>query len=132
MKDISLSFEVSVALKQTDIHWVEEQLLRIREEIFLEVLKKVIKEIEEEALKGARQCKKCGSPLVRNGQEPRKIRTLIGEVELKRVRLCCKRCGEDLYPLDRAIGLSPRERMTLGVRERALWAAVEVSYSEDR
>lgn len=88
-------------------------MLKIREELFLEVLKKVIKEIEEEALQGARQCKKCGSPLVRNGQEPRKIRTLIGEVELERVRLCCKRWGEELYPLDKAMGLSPRERVTL-------------------
>lgn len=28
MKEISLSFEVRMALKQTDVHWVEEELLK--------------------------------------------------------------------------------------------------------
>ena len=32
-----------------------------------------------------------------------------------------------VYPLDEALGLEPRERMTLGVRERSLWAVVEAS-----
>jgi hypothetical protein len=30
-KEIKLSFEVSIVLKQTDVHWVEEELLRMRE-----------------------------------------------------------------------------------------------------
>jgi len=37
MKEIRLSFELKIALKQTDVHWVEEELLRLREEVFLEV-----------------------------------------------------------------------------------------------
>jgi hypothetical protein len=28
MKEIRLSFEISVALKRTDVHWVEEELLK--------------------------------------------------------------------------------------------------------
>jgi hypothetical protein len=32
--------------------------------------------------------------------------------------------------LDEAIGLGSGEQMTLGVKERALWAAVEVSYEK--
>ncbi len=32
-----------------------------------------------------------------------------------------------IYPLDEALGLGPRERLTLGVQERSLWAIVEVS-----
>jgi hypothetical protein len=89
-------------------------------------------EIEQEALKGVKRCESCGSLLVKNGQQKKKIKTLLGEVEVNRVRLRCQRCQEDSYPLDKAIGLGEGERATLGVRERALWAAVEVSYSEDR
>jgi hypothetical protein len=44
-----------MALKQTGVLWVEEELLRLREEIFLEVLRRVMEEIEEEALKGMRE-----------------------------------------------------------------------------
>lgn len=32
-----------------------------------------------------------------------------------------------VYPLDEALGLEPRERLTRGVRERSLWAVGEVS-----
>src|SRR5574341_866286 len=77
MKEIKLSFEVSIVLERTDVHWVEEELLRIREETFLVVFKRVMREIVEEA-----------------------------------------------------IGLGCGEQMSLGVRERALWAAVEVSYEK--
>lgn len=130
MKEIRLSFELRIALKRTDVHWVEEELLRLREVVFLDVLRKVMKEIEEEVLRGARCCEKCGSVLVRNGQEPKKIKTLVGVVEVKRVRLRCQRCQQDIYPLDGVMGLGSGERMRLGVRERALWAAVGVSYEK--
>jgi hypothetical protein len=36
MKEIKPSFKISIALNQTDIQWIEEELLRIREEIFKE------------------------------------------------------------------------------------------------
>ena len=130
MKEIKLSFEVSIVLKETDVHWVEEELLRIREEVFLEVLKRVMMEIEEDVLKGARFCEKCRLVLVKNGREGRKIKTLVGAVEVNRVHLRCRGCEEDIYPLDEAIGLGSGEQMTLGVKERALWAAVEVSYEK--
>lgn len=130
MKEIKLSFEVSIVLERTDVHWVEEELLRIREEVFLGVFKRVMREIEEEALRGVRVCKKCGLVLVRSGREVKKIKTLIGVVEVNRVRLRCQGCQEDRYPLDEAIGIGCGEQMSLGVRERALWAAVEVSYEK--
>jgi len=128
MKEIKISFEVRIALKQTDVHWVEEELLRAREETFLEILERVMREIEEEALRGRRECERCGLALVRNGRERKRIKTLVGAVDLDRVRLRCQGCEQDIYPLDEAIGLEGGEGMTLGVRERALWAAVEVSY----
>ncbi len=87
-------------------------------------------EIEEEELKKIQQCNRCGSVLVSNGREPKKIKTLLGTVGIRRGRLRCQRCEEDIYPLDKALGLEDGERMTIGVRERSLWAAVEVSYDK--
>ena len=130
MKEMKISFEVSIVLERTDVHWVEEELLRVREEVFLEVFKRVMREIEEGALRRERVCKKCGLLLVRNGRELKRIKTLIGTVEVNRVRLRCQGCQEDIYPLDEAIGLGSGEQMSLGVRGRALWAAAEVSYEK--
>jgi hypothetical protein len=130
MKEIELSFTIRILPRQTDVHWIEEELLRLREEVFLGVLEKVMLEIEREVLKGERQCERCGAVLVRNGREARRIKTLVGEVKVNRVRLRCQGCGVENYPLDQAMGLGSGERMTLGVRERLLWAAVEVSYEK--
>ncbi len=130
MKEIRVSFDVSITLRQRDVHWVEEELLRIREEVFLGVLKRVLEEIEGEVLRDSRECEGCGLEMVRNGQALRRIKTLLGVVELDRVRLRCPRCGQEIYPLDEAIGLESGESVTLGVRERSLWAAVEVSYEK--
>jgi len=130
MKEIKLSFKLSIVLNQTDIHWVEEELLKMRQELFLEVLEKVISEIEREALKGQSKCDICRSALVKNGSEKRKIKTLVGEITINRARLRCKRCELDIYPFDNAIGLVPSKHDTLGVRERSLWAATEISYEK--
>ncbi len=124
MKEIRVSFEVNIALRQRDVHWVEEELLRVREEIFLRVLRRVMEEIEGEVLRGTRECEGCGIEMVRNGREPRRLKTLLGVLELERVRLRCPGCGQEVYPLDEAIGLESGESVTLGVRERSLWAAV--------
>jgi len=104
----------------------------VREEVFLWVFKRVMKEIEEEGIRRAKFCERCGLVLVKNDQEAKKIKTLIGTMAVHRVRLRCQRCQEDIYPLDRAIGLGAGEQMTLGVRERSLWVAVEVSYEKAR
>ncbi len=57
MKEIRLSFEITIPLRQTDVHWVEEELLRVREEVYLGgVLAKVMEEIEAEALSWMQQC----------------------------------------------------------------------------
>jgi len=130
MKEINLSFNVSIVLNQTDIHFIEEELLKTREDIFLKVLEKTLLQIETEAIKKAGKCKKCGYPLVKNGTDRRKIKTLLGEIEISRSRMYCKKCRASTYPFDDAIGLSSFRHETLGVRERSLWAAVEVSYEK--
>jgi hypothetical protein len=130
MKEINLSFKLSIVLNQTDIHFVEEKLLKMREELFIEVLEKVISEIDREALKKQTKCDICGIALLKNGHEERKIKTLVGEMTINRARMRCPTCRTDVYPFDDMIGLGKREHFTLGIRERSLWAATEVSYEK--
>lgn len=42
MKEIKLSFDINIVLDQTDIHYVKEELLKMREDLFLKVLEKVL------------------------------------------------------------------------------------------
>lgn len=129
MKEICIPFSISLTLTQTDVHWVEAQLLEQRSRVFLGALHQVVQEIEATVVAQAR-CGRCGGPLVRNGRVLLVLETLLGRLEYARQRLRCQRRGVDVYPLDEALGLLPGSGSTLGVRERALWAAMEVSYAK--
>ena len=72
----------------------------------------------------------CGGLLRSNGRAPRRMVTLAGEVSLSRQRYRCGACGEEVVPLDLALGLEPRMQHSLGVRERALWLVTELSYAK--
>lgn len=75
-------------------------------------------------------CPACGGRLVANGRAPRRLVTLVGEVELRRQRYRCRSCRAETVPLDIALGLEPRTQHTLGVRERGLWLVTEMSYQK--
>jgi hypothetical protein len=130
VKEIILPFRLSIVLTQTDVHWVEAQFLEQRTKLFLEALQQVLAHIEGEVVPQATACTRCGGRLVHNGRVPMVLETLLGRVEYARQRLRCRGCGADVYPLDEALGLLSGSGSTLGVRERALWAAVEVSYAK--
>jgi len=129
VREIHIPLVVRLSLSQTDVHWVEAQLLVQRTELFQGVLAAVVAEIEAQAIEGA-CCPACGGALVRNGRVPLVLETLLGRLEYARQRMRCRACGVDVYPLDGALGLVPGSGSTLGVRERALWAATEVSYGK--
>jgi len=129
MKEMCLSLTVRIAFPQTDVHWLEAQLLEQRATLFREALHAAVAHIEAAVLPRA-ACPECGGPLVSNGRVPLVLETLVGRLEYARQRLRCPRCALDVYPLDGALGLLPGSGSTLGVRERALWAATEVSYAK--
>ncbi len=130
MKELRFGIEIKVALERTDVQWLEEELLKLRERVFLGVFKRILVEIEKEAVEKLRRCEGCGGLMVKNGHESKTIKSLLGKVRVERFRLRCKGCGKEVYPLDEAIGLKGRDSVTLGVKEGALWAAVEVSYEK--
>jgi len=131
MKEIKISFTVNLTLDRCDVNYLEEELLKKREEFFKEIGITLLEVIEGEVLKREIRCSGCGGgEVIKKGTELRKIETLIGGIEFKRARYKCKGCGKGFYPLDEAIGIKLQDKCTLGVIERALWAATEVSYAK--
>ena len=131
MKEIVLSLTVRIPLTQTDVHWLEAELLEQRTQLFRVALQQGVVEVEATILPGA-GCPGCGGPLVGNGRAPLAVERLLGRLEYARQRCRCPRCQVDVYPLDHALGLLPGTGSTLGVRERACWAVTEVSYAKAR
>ena len=75
----------------------------------------------------------CGGILQANGRAPRRIVTLAGEVGgATVVATAAAPAAESSCRSTRHLGLEPRSQHTLGVRERALWLATELSYAQDR
>lgn len=91
MKEIRISLKLRIALRRHDVHWIEEELLRLREELFLGILERVLEGIEEEALRKRAGCRGCGGEMRRNGQEEKRLRTLVGSLKVRRIRV---RCGQ--------------------------------------
>lgn len=130
MKEIKVSFTISLLLDRCDVNYLEEELLKKREEVFKEIMARVLDEIERERLRQGVKCSACEGEAIKKGSEWRKIATLIGEIGYARARFRCKNCGGEFYPLDNLIGVEGQKKCTLGVIERALWAATEVSYAK--
>jgi len=130
MKEICLSFEVRIRVERTDVNWLEAALLGERERCFRQGLLTVLQQVEGWALAALGPCQRCGGGWQRNGRKRRVLGTLLGTVAFERVRLRCEGCGAERYPLDEALALEAGMKHTLGVRERALWAATEVSYEK--
>ena len=49
MKELNLSLDIIIALKRHDVHWIEDELLKLREETFLKVFREILVRIEQEA-----------------------------------------------------------------------------------
>jgi len=128
MKEITISLTITIPLERTDINWVEEVVVRKREEVFKEVFREVVKVLEEGVKRP--ECECGAGAMVKEGKNARKVVTLVGEVEFERQRYGCSRCGAQRYPLDELLGMEPQKKCTVGVEERALWTAVEVSYEK--
>ena len=61
-------------------------------------------------------CAECGTQLAHK-QKPRQIATWVSDVNYKRYRSYCPRCQKAEYPLDKALGLQPRQRLSSSVQE---------------
>ena len=74
------------------------------------------------------QCPHCHQWIKAQSEKVRReIDTVVGPVTLYRPYFYCKRCGFGFYPLDDALGLSPR-KVQSDIQELEAWLAAEMPY----
>lgn len=76
---------------------MEEEVRELGREIGRDMLEYIVQEREEIGI-GEIRCERCGGEVKRNGRVRRKIKTMLGEIEIERQRVRCKRCGRDFFP----------------------------------
>ena len=123
---LGVSCNVSVSIESISVNSIEQAALEGAREagkrLFLAFL-----ELIERTLPENRICD-CGGRLESRGRVDRELMTVVGDVLFRRQKLRCRDCGNEEYPLDRALGISARRLVTPGLRERALWLATEMAY----
>lgn len=131
MPHISISERVELTIEEGAALVVMERAVKEHLETLGPILmKRLIQAQEKRALARSWTCPQCQAQGLwhNRGRVSRKVVTLAGSVEYRRVRWECRQCGHDLYPLDERIGLAERSNATLGVVEQSLYLAVEMPY----
>lgn len=143
--EIPLSVKVIVAEEQANINDVVKAIKRVLEEIGRYLLKQVLKLWEERIVaafcagratvrhrRKGRRGRDCQGRRgwVRKGQTKRErgFTTLLGEVRLKLREVKCGGCGARLRPLLGWLGLAPYQREEMGIKQRGIDLAVDLSY----
>jgi hypothetical protein len=127
--ECTVGLEVRLATGHADVGSLERTVSAALADVGLQLWRELVSRLEA-ALLVPSACAACGGRLKANGRASRRLVTLVGEVELRRRRYRCLGCGTETVPLDAALGLEPRTQHTLGVRERGLWLATEMSYAK--
>jgi hypothetical protein len=127
--ECTVPLEAHLATEHADLGSLERMVSGALAEIGMRLWQELLARLETN-LPVPAACSRCGGRLKGNGRAPRRLVTLAGEVELRRQRYRCIGCQSEVIPLDDALGLERRTAHTLGVRERSLWLATEMSYQK--
>jgi hypothetical protein len=130
MKGIVLKEEAVVNLETMDICHIERQIKTETQEISKRLLKQALMILEEKARRRKSRCS-CGKSKWENrGRVSRTIKSIVGEVKYRRVKMRCIFCGKYRYPLDEVLILDEYRNMTLGLVEESLYLAADTAYDK--
>jgi len=129
MEGIIAKEEVVVKLgNRTNIHSIEREIREQLRATGQKLMKKILVQVESRELSSIQSCS-CGRKNWRHlGRVKRQIKSLAGEVEYRRVRMKCRNCGKEFYPLDEILNLRGHSNMTLGLIEQSLYLATDTAY----
>jgi uncharacterized OB-fold protein len=80
-----------------DLAQIEEVVLKLREEMGLEMVGSVLKGQEKRKLV-VEKCKTCGKEMGSKGEKRKVIESQIGEIEMERGYYYCDECGAGIFP----------------------------------
>jgi hypothetical protein len=121
-----LSFAVSISLVRGGLKDLQRDVRRESRRALARAFKHGLAEIEKALLRVPIVCRGCAGPMRSRGRSTRRIVTIFGPVEIRRVRYRCRQCGAVRRPLDEWLGLSTD--VTAMVREQALFLAADLPY----
>ena len=129
MKKIELSLgKVKLSLENFSLNHIEKKAVDLRQEIFEKIIKDVFAKIERQVVADAR-CS-CGSKLFKDGRDRRIVVTIGGKVSYTRIRMICKACRKNYYPLDEAVGIASGTKHSLRASEAILDMITDLPYAK--
>lgn len=143
--EIPFSVKVSLMEDKANINDVVKAIGWVLEEIGKYLLKQVLKQWEERIVAGfcagvatvkhrrkGRRGRYCEGRKgwIRKGEtgRERSFTSLLGVVKLRLKEVKCRGCGARLRPLLGWLGLAPYQREEMGIKQRAIDLAVDLSY----
>jgi len=143
--EIPLSVKVSLAEDKANINDVVKAIRRVLDEIGRYLLKQVLKEWEERIVaafcagvatvrhrRKGRRGRDCEGRKgwIRKGETGRErgFTSLLGEAKLRLREVKCRGCGARLRPLLGWLGLAPYQREEIGIKQKGIDLAVDLSY----
>ncbi len=143
--EIPLSVKISVAEDKANINDIVKAIGRVLQETGVHLLKQVLKQWEErivaafcagvatvEHRRKGRRGRACQGRQgwIRKGETRRErgFTTLLGEVKLRLREVKCRGCGARLRPLLGWLGLAPYQREEMGIKQKGIDLAVDLSY----
>jgi len=127
----TVAVTVTLDLQHSDAASLDHQISGAVAEVGRVLWREVVERLRQVVETGQRPpCSACGGRFKSNGRRSRVEQTLVGEVSFERERWRCTNCGQEMAPLDQALGLAARTGHTLDVQERCLWLATEMSFAK--
>jgi len=123
---LKVSCKITVSIDSISVNSIEKASIEGAREAGRKIFLGFLELIERGFLK-ARTCE-CGGRLESRGRVNRELMTVVGDIVFNRQKFRCIRCSKEEYLLDKVLGITGRRLVTLGLRERALWLATEMSY----
>lgn len=125
---VELSFEVTADLGRINFHDLQRDIRREARRGLLRVLADALIAVEKALLASPVLCQACERPMRSRGRNPRRVVTVFGTLEVKRVRYACPGCRAVRRPLDEWLGLAEGSEYTGAVCEQALYLAADLPY----
>ena len=94
---------------------IEDELLQLRKQFGVEMLRVVIEEQEARQPMANPLCAGCGKGMRYKGEKVRDVVSRLGELEMARGHYYCKDCASGLFPPRPATGIRP-QAVECGVR----------------
>jgi hypothetical protein len=143
--EIPLSVKINVAEEKANINDIVKAIGQVLQETGVHVVEQVLKEWEERIVvalcagvatvrhrRKGRRGRECQGRKgwIRKGETGRErgFTTLLGEVKLRLKEVKCRGCGARLRPLLGWLGLAPYQREEMGIKEKGIDLAVDLSY----